>query len=269
MSSLLKSGLGVLLFASSLAQAQSIIDFRVESGRSTSIQPVFIKPGMVFVKSAGGDGNLDILYEKPDEKLVWIDHKKQIFTVVTDEKVVRIARQAEDIQPLLRGIAEQMQKLSPKQRAKWENMLGGISLDRFTAAKQAAESTQLMKTGVSKTVAGIRCEEMSVIKKGAPTVAFCLAEPEALKLPADDAETLRSLIGFTQRLAARAENLSSQFGIELPMGSFSSLAGIPVEMRDFGGKHPVALTLSGVSDQGFPDSLQVPAGYRPRELSLW
>lgn len=270
MSSLFKAGLGVFLFAGSLAHAESVIDFRVQTGKSTSAQPVFIKQGIVLVKSAGGDGNLDILYEKPEEKLILIDHKKQVFTVVTDEKVVRIARQAEDVRPLLQGIGEQLRKLSPKQRAKWENMLGGISLDRFDAAKRAAESTTLMKTGVSKTVAGIRCEEMNVVKRGAPAAEFCLAEPDALKLPEEDAATLRSLIGFTQRLAARAENLGSQFGIELPVGSLSSLAGIPVEMRDFGGKHPVALTLSGVSDQGFPpDSLQVPAGYRPKELSLW
>lgn len=267
---LLKSSLGCILFASSVVHAESVVDFRVENGKAISEQPVFIKQGAVLVKSAGGDGNLDILYEQPKQQLVLIDHKRHEFTVVTDEKVVRIARQAEDVRPLLQGIGEQLRKLSPKQRAKWEDMLGGISLDKFDAAKRAAQSTQLLKTGVSKTIAGISCEEMNVVRKGAPAVEFCLADPAALRLPADDAATLRSLIGFTQHLAARAESLSSQFGIELPLGSITNLVGVPVEMKDFGGKHPVALTLSGVSDQGFPsDSLQVPAGYRAKELSLW
>lgn len=267
-----KSGLSfvAMLLASAFSCADSVVDFRVESGKSTSVQPVLIKQGVVLVKAAGGDPNLDILYEKSRERLVLIDHKKQVFTVVTDEKVVKIAQLAEDVQPLLQGLGEQLKKLSPKQRAKWEDMLGGISLDRFDEAKRAAQSTKLMKTGISKTVAGISCQEMDVVRRGTRAAEFCLADPGALKLPGDDAATLQSLVAFTQRLASRAEGLGSQFGIELPVGSLASLAGVPVEMREIGGKRPVALTLSGVSDQGFPpDSLEVPAGYRPKELSLW
>jgi hypothetical protein len=262
--------LGCMLFAVASVHAESLMEFQVDRGKRSAMQPVMIKDGTVLVKSAGGDGNLDILYEQANERLILIDHKKQRFTPVTDEKVSRIARQAEDVQPLLQGFSEQLRKLSPKQRAKWESMLGGISLDQFDSARRAAESTKLMKTGVGKKVAGISCEQMNVVKGSAKAAEFCLADPAALKLPKDDSATIRSLIEFTQRLAAHAQGLSTQFGIELPASGIASLAGIPVEMRDFSGKHPVVMTLSRVGGGAVPsDSLKVPAGYRPKELALW
>jgi hypothetical protein len=264
-----QSILGLAMFGLAPAHADSLIEYQVETGKRNVIQPVIIKNGTLLVKSAGGDKNLDVLYERNSERLVLIDHKKQYFTPITDEKIGQIARQAEDVQPLLRGIGEQLRKLSPKQKAKWEDMLGGISLDRFDAAKREAESTKLQKTGTGRTVGGVSCEEMNVIKHGAATAEFCLADPTALKLPADDAATIRSLIAFTQRLARKAQGLT-QFGIELPGGDLSNLAGIPVQMREFGGKHPVAMTLSRVSDETVAsDALKVPEGYRAQSLKLW
>jgi hypothetical protein len=251
------------------AHADSLIEYQVETGKRHAVQPVFIKNGTVLIKSAGGDGNLDVLYERNNERLVLIDHKKQNFTPITDQKLGQLAQQVEDVQPLLRGIGEQLRKLPAKQKAKWEDMLGGISLDRFDPAKHPTESTTLQKTGTGRTVAGVSCEETNVIKRGTATAEFCLADPAALKLPADDAATLRSLIAFTQRLARKAQGLT-QFGLELPGGDLSSLAGIPVQMRELGGKHPVAMTLSRVSDEAVAgDAIKVPDGYRPQSLKLW
>lgn len=261
--------LGMVSFGIASVQADSIIEYQVETGKHSSTQPVLIKNGTLLVKAAGGDGNLDILYEQSGERLVLIDHKKQHFTPITDENIRKIADQVETVQPLLKGFGEQLRKLSPKQRAKWEDMLGGISLDQFDAAKREAQSTQLQKTGIGKKVAGISCEEMKVIRRGNTAAQFCLADPSALKLPEEDASTVRSLIAFTQRLAQKAQGLT-QFGIELPGGDLSNLAGVPLQMRELKGKHPVALTLSRVSDEDVAaDSLKIPEGYRAEKLKLW
>jgi hypothetical protein len=268
---LAKSLLGLSFLGTAAAvHADSVIEFQVEKGKRSSLQPVMIKNGTLLVKAAGGDGNLDILYERGAERLLLIDHKKQKVTPVTDEKVGKIARQAEELQPVLQGIGAQLRKLSPKQREKWGEMLGGVHLEEFEAAKRAAESTKLRKTGVGKTFAGINCEQMSVIKGNATAAEFCLADPAALKLPEDDAATLRALIAFTQKLAQKAQGLTAQFGIGLPAGGLAGLAGVPIEMRDFGGKRPVAMTLSRVTgDTVSADALKVPEGYQTKELALW
>lgn len=111
---------------------------------------------------------------------------------------------------------------------------------------------------------------MNVLKGKARAAEFCLANPAALKLSDSDAATLSALIGFTQRLAARAQGLGSQFGIALPASGIAELAGVPVEMREFGGKHPLAMTLNRVSaDTTAEGDLTVPEGYRSKELALW
>ncbi|SMF96542.1 hypothetical protein SAMN02949497_3942 [Methylomagnum ishizawai] len=251
------------------AGADTVIEYRVEQGKHSVLQPVIIKAGTVLVKGAGGDGNLDVLYEREAERLVLIDHKKQRYTPITDERVGRIAQQAEDLQPVLRGIGEQLRKLSPKQREKWEQMLGGVSLDQFDATRKAAASTRLLKTGVGKQFAGVNCQEMNVVKGGAKALEFCLADPAALKLGREDAETLRALIGFTQKLAEKAQGLTSQLGMDLPMGGLAGLAGVPIELRDLDGKHPLAMRLNRVDGETVAAAPKVPEGYREKSLELW
>jgi hypothetical protein len=262
--------LGCLIVGSASAHAESVIDFRVENGHRRSEQSIMIKNGMLLVKAAGGDEHLDILYERDHQRLVLIDHKKRNFTPLTSEKIDRMARQVEEVQPLIRGVSEQLHRLPSKQRAKWESMLGGISLDQFESAKREAESMTLKKTGSVRKVAGIACEPLSVVKGDTTTADFCIADPTALALPEDDSATLRSLIQFTQHLAERAQGLTAQFGFPLPANGMAALTGIPVEMRDLSGTHPSVITLSGISTSKISaDLLAVPAGYQPKDLALW
>lgn len=255
---------------SATGQADSVIEFQIDRDKQHAPQPVLIKNGHLLVKAAGGDKNLDILYERGAERLLLIDHRKQRFTSVTDDNVGRIARQAEELQPVLRGIGEQLRNLSPKQREKWGALLGGIDLDAFDATRRAAAETTLSKTGAGKHIAGIRCQPMQVLKGKATTAEFCLADPAALKLPEDDAATLRALVGFTQRLAHQAQGLTTQLGIGLPVEGLASLAGVPIALRDLSGKHPVAMTLSRVGNEAVSaEALKVPEGYRAQELALW
>ena len=261
--------IGIGFFVLSPAYADSLIEYQVETGRQKSVQPIIIKNSSILVKSAGGDKNLDILYENNDEKLVLIDHKNHSFTPITEHRANKLAQQIEDLQPLLIGIGEQLGKLPPKQRAKWEDMLGGISLDRFDAAQREIGATKVQKAGAARQVAGIGCEPMGVIRHGVKTAEFCLADPAALKLPEPDANTLRALIAFTQRLAKRAEPLV-QFGFELPRLDLSTNTGVPVQIREFNGKHSVDINLAKINGQAaISEEVKVPEGYRAEKLRLW
>ncbi len=252
------------------SNADSTLEFNVEEGQKTAVQPVVVTDGQIMVKGAGGDRNLDIFYQRASERLVLIDHKKHRFTPITEEKIDRIARQTRDLQPLLQGFGDQLRKLPPKQRAKWEEMLGGISIDQLGSAKSAANDSRLVKTGRAKQVAGIDCEQMDVLQKETKLAEVCLANPSSMQLPADDYATIRSLLAFTQRIAAKAQGFASQFGISLPPIELSDLAGVPVEMVDFSGKRPTVMALNRISDSISPENRpQIPSGYQPEELTLW
>lgn len=250
--------------------ADSTIEFNVEEGQKRSVQPVVVKDGQIMVKGAGGDRNLDIFYQRANEQLVLIDHKKRQFTPITEEKIDRIARQTQDLQPVLQGLGDQLKKLSPKQRAKWEDMLGGISIDQLGSAENPANDSRLVKTGRAKQVGGINCEQLDVLKGATKLAEVCLANPSSMQLSTDDYATIRSLLAFTQRIAAKAQGFASQFGISLPPIELSDLAGVPVEMVDFSGKHPTVMALNRITDSISPDDRpRVPSGYQPQELTLW
>lgn len=264
-----------LVFAANLTwlapvNADSTIEFNVEEGQKTAVQPIVIKDGQIMVKGAGGDRNLDIFYQRADERLVLIDHKKRRFTPITEQQIDRMARQAQDIQPLLQGFGDQLRKLPPKQRAKWEEMLGGISIDHIGSADNPVNDSRLVKTGRAKQVAGINCEQLEVLKGSAKLAEVCLANPSSMQLSADDYATIRSLLAFTQRIAAKAQSFASQFGIAVPPIQLSDLAGVPVEMVDLSGKRPTVMALNRITDSISPDARpQVPSGYQPQELTLW
>ncbi|HYE34749.1 hypothetical protein [Methylocaldum sp.] len=252
------------------SNADSTIEFQVEEGQKKAIQPVVVKDGRIMVKGAGGDRNLDIFYQRADERLVLIDHKKQRFTPITEEKIDQIARQTQDLQPVLQGLGDQLKRLSPKQRAKWEEMLGGISVDQLGSTENPANSSRLVKTGRGKQVAGISCEQLDVLRGSTKLAEVCLASPSSMRLSADDYATIRSLLAFTQRVATKAKGFATQFGVTLPPIDVSDLVGVPIEMVDFSGKHPTVMALNRITDAISPDDrLQVPTGYQPQELAPW
>ena len=261
---------GCLLAWSVTGRADTVIDYRVEAGDRTAAQPVIIRGNSLLVKSAGGDPNLDILYERAPEQLVLIDHGQRQFTPVTEARVRQLASQFEDVQPLLRGLAKQIAHLPPKQRAKWNTMLGGISLEQYTAARDAGKATTLRKAGETRTVAGVSCAPLSLLKNGVETAEFCLAEPAALHLAGGDAATLDAMLGFARKLAERAEGLAAPFGFTFEGARLRDLAGVPVEVREHGGREPLSLTLRQVGgEDATAGPLAIPAGYKARQLNFW
>jgi hypothetical protein len=258
------------LFAVLPVRAASLLDYRVTAEKGSLEQAVIIRDGAVLVKAAGGDENLDVLWESQGEKLTLIDHRRKDATAVTEARVRQLAGQFEAMRPLIRGISEQVHKLSPKQRAKWESMLGGVPLEQLAAELEPARSAKLVKTGGVKEVAGVRCEEIKLAQSGAKSTDVCLARPDDLRLSAEDAAALESLLGFTRKLAAKAEALAGPLGFRVQGLAPADLTGIPVEIREHGHKHPLVMSLREIgSPKDAGAALAVPEGYRAKPLNLW
>jgi hypothetical protein len=270
---LLSFALSTSLLLAPAAEADSTLEFLVKETRAPSAktQPVLIKDGKIMVKGAGGDAHLDVLYDRDRDELVIIDHHKHTFMAVDERQVNRIAQQTEDVQPLLKGLGEQIRKLSPKQREKWGQMLGGnISLDKLAKAAEPLEPASLVKTGTGKNVAGVACQAMNVIQGSAPMAEICLADPAKMNISSDDYATIRALFGFSEKLAAKTQGLAGQFGIKIPNIALHDVAGIPVEMRDLSEEHLGSMTLSRIETSAVsPDLMQIPSGYKAEQLALW
>ena len=261
---------GLLIFGLTPAHADAVLEYTVDQGQRTALQTVNIRDGSVWVKGAGGDGHMDVLYERSSERLTLIDHRKQRYTPVSEDSVKRLAGQIEDATPLLRGLGDQIRKLNPKQRAKWEKLLGDVPLDAFGTVQREWKDAKLQPAG-RKQIAGIPCEAMHLSgNKAAGDIELCLAQPAMLGLPEQDAETLRALTGFVHNLAQKAHGLASPFGLALAGSDIDKLVGIPVQIRERQGKHPLSMTLNraGAAKEA-TDSFKIPENYRPDTLKLW
>ncbi len=269
----------ILALGLALAQtagADSTLEYLVvDSGAKTAKpQDVVIKDGKVMVKGAGGDPNMDILYSSNPEQVFIVDHRKRTVTTVDENQVNRLAEQTEAVQPLLAGVGEQLAKLDPKQRAKWEGILGGkIDLNAIAEAAQAAKPAQtasIVKTGKGLNVAGVACEQMDVFQGKTKAAEICLADPARLNLSGADYATIRSLLDLSGRLANRTQGLARQFGVNIPNLDLQDLAGVPVEIRDVSKQNQGILTLNRIITSAVsPEAVQIPQDYRMERFDPW
>lgn len=239
--------------------------------KSAKLQPVIVKDGKILVRGIGGDENMDFIYSSSPEMLSVIDHRKRSVMTLDENQVNRIAQQTETVQPLLQGVAGQIAKLNPKQRAKWEEMLGGkVSLDKIAQAAQPVPPTNIVKTGQSRKVAGIACEQVDVFQGKTQTAEFCLADPAKLNMSGADYATFRSLLGFAERLAAKTQGLAKQFGVGLPNLDLRDLAGVPIELHDVSGHGQGSLLLSRiVAAEVSAEWMHAPKDYPSEPFKLW
>lgn len=267
---LLTGLVGFWFITSSPVMAASTLTYSVKQGGHKAVQTVNIQDGQVWITHAGGDSKTDVLFDRATDQWVLIDHRNQSYTPVNEETVRKLSAQIEDMLPLVQGLGDQIRRLNPQQRAKWEKMLNGFPLDAFDQARQEIKASHLKPKGKAQTIAGVRCETMQLRAGHVGDLEFCLAKPEALGLTAEDAETLQALTSFTQRLAQKAHGLASRFGLAIAQSDLNKLAGIPIMLRNTKGQHPLSMTLDHAEKITTPlKPLQIPENYQPQKLRLW
>ncbi len=265
--------LGGSLLISTLAQADTILDYAVKGKKADPAfnQSIVIKDDQIMVKAAGGNRDIDLFYSRAAENVVVVDHRKRTLMTVDEKEVARINRQVKDVKPLLQGVAAQVAKLSPEQRQNWQELLGdSISLDTIAKASEPLQTTSLQPTKQTKKVAGFSCKMTRLIQGETPMADICLANPATLKISAKDEATLRALFGLYEKIAAKSLEMTRQLGLSLPTMAMSELPGIPIEIRDLSRDEKGGLTLSHVKTATVsPEVMKVPGGYKSVPLALW
>jgi len=265
--------LGVSGVIPAYVHADTVLDFVVKEKRAEPAinQSLVVKDGQIMVKAAGGSKDMDLLYSRAAESVVIVDHRKRTLMTVNEQEVARINRQAKDVQPLLQGFSDQVAKLSPEQRQKWQELLGeSISLDKIAKASEPLLPNKLVPTGIMKKVAGVRCQEMRLLQGETPMAELCLAAPAALKISEADGATIRGLFDLYERIATKSQGLARQLGLSLPAVAMAEIAGLPVEMRDLSRDENGSLTLSRIKTAAVSsDAMKIPGGYKAVPLALW
>ncbi|MBA3014932.1 MAG: hypothetical protein KKD63_06995 [Proteobacteria bacterium] len=262
-----------ILVIPALVRADAVLEFSAQGevkGEGV-IQTMSVKDGRILVRGSGSSKHLDYLFDRWAQNLMVIDHRKRTIKMVDEEQVDRLNQQASTVQPLVQGLADQVAKLSPEERQKWQDLLGGsVSLDKIAQAAQPPPATTLMSAGQDKEVAGIRCKPMRIMQGTTGMADLCLADHAAIQIPDSDFATIRVLLTFYERLARRSQRVARQFGVIIPMISVREVTGVPIELRDLSRDDGGSVTLRSISTTAvLPDIIQVPAGYDTEPLTPW
>jgi hypothetical protein len=255
------------------ANADSTLEYDVIESESqpAKVQTVTIKDGKILIKDVGGGGKLDFIYSANPEILFIVDHGKRSVMALDEGQVNKIAKQTETVQPLLQGIGEQIGKLDPKQRAKWESMLGGkVDLDNLAEAAKPAQAVKIVKSGKARKVMGIECQPMAVFQGKVKSAEFCMADAAKLELSVMDYATIRSLLNFLERVTSKTQGLAKQFGINLPNLNLHEVVGVPIEIHDLSSNSHSSLSLKRfVPSAESVDVMKIPEGYQFGPFKLW
>lgn len=262
-----------ILVRPAIAGADAVLEFAAKEAANAEavIQSMTIKDGRILVRGAGSSKHLDYLFDRWAQNVTVIDHRKHTVSVVDEEQVDRLNQQASAVQPLVQGFAEQVAKLSPEERQKWQDLLGGsVSLDKIAQAAQPPAAATLTSAGRNKVIAGVRCQPKRIMQGSTAMADLCLADHGSLQIPDSDYATIRALLAFYERLARRCQRVAHQFGIVIPMLSVKELTGVPIELRDLSRDDSGSVALSRIATAPVsPELIQLPAGYAAEPLALW
>jgi hypothetical protein len=251
------------------AEADSLMEFITTSAsaKSGQVQTVSIKDGKIMFKS---NSSIDLAYSVSPEKLFIIDHRNRSIQIVDEAQINHLAQQAETIQPMLQGFSRQLSKLDPKQRAKWEKMLGGsISLHAISEAAEPSKPARFVKTGKFLRVADLPCEQINIVEAGANTAELCIAEPAKLNFTDNDYATVRSMLSFFQHASSKASGFAKPLGVNIPNFENDEISGVPVQVIGLSYvKGTVQLkraTASIIPEEQF----KLPQNYSTEPFKLW
>lgn len=255
-----------------MTHADIMLEYVVENADVTETGNPFvaIKDDCILFKAADCYNDLDVLYRRSPEGLVIVDHRRGRLMTVDEQQVDRINKQAQYLLPLVKTFGEQLGRLSPDQRQKWQTLLGdAIPLDMLTKAAEPVVPMSLKLTE-NKKVEGINCRVMQVFRGSEPMAEICLAEAGGMKISEKDAATVHAFFDFYEKIAGKSTALAGLFGLTLPDLSTCDTTIIPVEIKDLTDSNRRVMRLNRIDRSSIsPDLMLLPAAYKTVPLNFW
>jgi len=191
--------------------------------------------------------------------ITMIDNKRKTYREMTKEDMKKLAASAGEA---MAKMQEQLQKMSPEQRAQMEKMMGshipgGLGGDK----PDVWESKNL---GTTATVEGRKCQNWNLIRNGAPFEEVCVVPYNTLPGKEDFQKVFKEMADAFGDLAKQVP------GVDSSVKARTAINGYPVRSRQYasdGKFRPTETIMTKWVEESFPAStFEVPAGYKKLEL---
>ncbi len=246
--------------------ADTTIEFSVtESGSTqTTAQIAYVKDGTIFVKGAGGDPQVDFLFNRERSSITIINHGEQTYLSLDEQKISELSDRAQGMMSMVqKQLAENLANLPPEQAARMKEMMGNFGMP--ASDDPPPPKKKLIQRGMM-TINNMKCRQIDVMSDNQKIAQLCMADPSALNLPGDDYQTIKAIQAFGERLSEKASKISGQFSGSVPELSGMPMDGLPLEMRNFSGPVSSVMTVTRLAAGVGEISMAIPEGYKPRQL---
>lgn len=162
------------------------------------------------------------LYDRVADTVYVVDETRREYTPLDRQSIAALSVK---MQAARDEMQQQLQKMTPEQRAMIEQMVGHpIELQ--------PEEVSYQSTGDRKTVNGYDCSVGRLVAGGETREEFCTAQPRAIGMSGEEYQAVRSMYSLMAALQK-----ASGFGGGMP--SYDQLDGIPIEIRSRDGSTQV------------------------------
>lgn len=251
------------------SHSASILEYRLTESGSPVTQQLEIDNGRAWIRKLSGDPNTELLFDGQSGQWALIRHDRQTLMIFSEKSVRQLANQLEMLAPLVKGVGKQMNGLSQEQRLVWGHLLEKVPVDELTRLQQGAQKAKLTAVSKPHEVAGVSCHLFKV--DAPPTKAdLCMAEPSALSISAEDANTLSQMADSGKKMVNALGSLSAVLGFELATNDLAKVSGIPVSFHEGHPKPATDVTFLGAKPAEKPlKSPDIPANYRHEKFKPW
>lgn len=245
--------------------AATTIDFILkQQGMADVAQAAYIDNGRILIKAAGGDANMDLLFDQASQTMTIINHAEKSLLDLDAERVTALAGQASGMLELVRQqLTAQMENMSGEQRQQMEKMMESMGVSQLMQPPPPPPGeTTLKESGMDK-VNGITCNKTEVYEGDRKIAEVCSTPADVLGIPQQDFAVIESMRDMSEMLREETAKISSRMGQGVPQFGHANVSGVPVAMIDEAGN---SMAITAVREGTGDVRVETPAGYSVRQM---
>ena len=190
-----------------------LIEYIIDDNGNLLPQAAKILDGKVVVRQAGGDPNLDLLFDSAAMTLFIIDHKNKSYYKI-DQGVINKAA----------SMIESLSAVAESQEGVLSDLLGTLGLSE----EDEQVNIEVVKTDTVLSTANINCQLFQQLNNGKLQSELCIAPEAGLEVLGEHYQTMAQFYEFGDLLMSKAGNSLQNIGFGVPKLSRLGEGGLPI-----------------------------------------
>ena len=223
-----------------------VVKFNIEDRGTVHSQVALVQNQKVFIQRAGGDANLDLLFEANTHTLFVINHQVRGYYKI-DQNVVNKAA----------SMIKSLSNVAESQQGVLSDLLNTFGL---AVNEQADVNIVVKETDKTLVAADVPCKLIQQYRNNKLQSELCVAAEQSLSKLGNHYDTFNEFYKFGDQMIKQAGNILSNMGMVVP--NFAQLSDNGLPIMAYMAAEKIKIVLDEILDQTSDDKhFQIPQGY--------